>query len=127
MDISQQAKAFARLSAAEDGFPEKERARAVLEYIDKNVPQNRRAALLKKYAAALKAIIARKTAVITSAGELSPQTLEYLKEKISKRAGGRAIIKTEVDPSLAGGVRVKIGDDVFERSAKDFLERLAKD
>ena len=127
MDISQQAKAFVRLSAAEDGFPERERARAVLEYIDKYVPKNRRAALLKKYAAGLGALAARKTAVITSAGELSPQTLEYLKEKIEKRAGGRAMVKTAIDPSLAGGVRVKIGDDVFERSAKDFIERLAKD
>ena len=126
MDISEQAKTFLELSVDKNGFLDRARVKAVLEYIDANVPESARAALLKKYAARLRVLADRQTAVIASAGALSAETLVALSEKIAKRAGGKLRVKTVVDKSLVAGVRVKIGDDVFERSARDFFGEIAK-
>ena len=59
-----------------------------------------------------------------SSGELSRETLAELVEKLEKRAGGKLRVETKIDKSLLGGVRVKCGDDVFERSADAVLRRL---
>lgn len=47
-----------------------------------------------------------------------------VKKEISALFGGKAEITEKIDPSLLGGVRVKIGDEIFDASLRKQLQRL---
>lgn len=57
--------------------------------------------------------------VITSAFPLEGEALSSLLSSLKKRFGGKELRPTiEVDPSLIGGVRVQVGDEVLDSSVK---------
>lgn len=124
MDILTRAKTLVGLSLDSDGLVDAERVSAVCEYAQTQVPPAQRTKLLKTYLARLKPIVAARSAVVESSGELSPETLAELVKKLERRAGGKLRVETKIDKSLLGGVRVKCGDDVFERSASAVLRDL---
>jgi F-type H+-transporting ATPase subunit delta len=66
--------------------------------------------------------ITRATAV--SASALSPDELRALTERLEASAGGRVALDTEVDPSLLGGLVVRLGDRLIDGSVRSRLERL---
>ncbi|MBC7806155.1 MAG: F0F1 ATP synthase subunit delta [Akkermansiaceae bacterium] len=66
--------------------------------------------------------IARATAV--TAEPLHPSQLSALKVSLEKRTGKTIELSTEIDPSLLGGVLVRIGDTVMDGSVRGKLDRL---
>jgi F-type H+-transporting ATPase subunit delta len=57
--------------------------------------------------------------LITSAFPLEGDTLSGLLASLKKRFGGKELRPTiEVDPSLIGGVRVQVGDEVLDSTVK---------
>jgi F-type H+-transporting ATPase subunit delta len=60
----------------------------------------------------------------TSAIPLTPAEMNALKASLEKRTGKTIELRTEVDPSLIGGVMVRIGDNVLDGTVKSQLERL---
>ena len=57
--------------------------------------------------------------IITSAFPLEGDALSSLLTSLKKRFGGKELRPTiEVDPSLIGGVRVQVGDEVIDSSVK---------
>lgn len=66
--------------------------------------------------------IARATA--TSAIPLTPEQVAGLEKSLEARTGKNIELQTDVDPSLIGGVFVRIGDTVLDGSVKGNLERL---
>ncbi len=66
--------------------------------------------------------IARATAV--TAAPLLPVQVSALQVSLEKRTGKRIELSTEVDPSLLGGVLVRIGDTVLDDSVRGKLDRL---
>ncbi len=124
MDILTRAKTLVGLSFDSDGLVDAERVSAVCEYVQTQVRPAQRTRLLKAYLERLKPIVSARSAVVESSGELSPETLAGLVGKLERRTGGKLRVETKIDKSLLGGVRIKCGDDVFERSAAGVLRDL---
>lgn len=63
-------------------------------------------------------------AEVKTASELSPGQQEAIKQGLSSYTGKDVRLKVEVDPSLLGGIMVKIGDKVYDGSARRQLQTL---
>lgn len=61
---------------------------------------------------------------IVSATELSAALQEKTKETLEKITGKQIVLKTEIDPSIFGGIIAKVGDLVLDGSIKTQLEGL---
>ncbi len=68
------------------------------------------------YADLLDIVQGRLKATVTSAMALSDAELEKLKAKISGMVGKDVELTMEVDPSLIGGVRTRVGSTVYDGS-----------
>jgi F-type H+-transporting ATPase subunit delta len=63
-------------------------------------------------------------AVATSALELDARELAALRSRIEQMTGARVELETTVDPTILGGVQVRIGDTLYDGSVRGRLERL---
>lgn len=64
------------------------------------------------------------TALATSASPLGPAEVSALTERLQQMTGGRVRLDLEVDPSLLGGLVVRVGDRLIDGSVRGRLERL---
>ena len=60
----------------------------------------------------------------TAAAELTPAELEALTDRLEQFTGGRVELDVAVDPSLLGGLVVRVGDRLIDGSVRGRLERL---
>jgi F-type H+-transporting ATPase subunit delta len=63
-------------------------------------------------------------ATATSAAALSPDDVRAMTARLEQLSGGRVELVTSVDPSLLGGVVVRLGDRLIDGSVRGRLERL---
>ena len=63
-------------------------------------------------------------ATATSASPLSPDEVRALQGRLETMTGGRVELDTQVDPSLLGGLVVRVGDRMIDGSVRGRLERL---
>lgn len=63
-------------------------------------------------------------AYVTSAVELTEDERIRLREKLSAHTGSRVDISIEIDPSIIGGLVVRIGDTIMDGSIAGHLEKL---
>jgi F-type H+-transporting ATPase subunit delta len=63
-------------------------------------------------------------ASITSAAPLSQDELGLLRERLAAMTGGTVEVSVAVDPTLLGGVQVRLGDRLIDGSVRGRLERL---
>lgn len=63
-------------------------------------------------------------ATATSAVPLTAAQIDALDKALEARTGKQIELDTEVDPSLLGGILVRIGDTVLDGTVKGNLERL---
>ncbi len=63
-------------------------------------------------------------ATATSASPLSPDEVRALTERMEQYTGGRIELDVKVDPSLLGGLIVRVGDRLIDGSVRSRLERL---
>jgi F-type H+-transporting ATPase subunit delta len=63
-------------------------------------------------------------ATATSATELSPDEVRALTARLEESTGGRIALDVQVDPSLLGGLIVRVGDRLIDGSVRGRLERL---
>jgi len=64
------------------------------------------------------------TASVISAKTIAEEQLIEIKQVLEDKTDKKITLETELDPSLIGGVIVKMGDIVFDGSIKGRLERL---
>ena len=126
MNFASEAKMLVGLSLSADGLVSAERVKAVCEYVAENPEYSDKLKLLKAYLKYIKPLVKRRNAVIESSGEISKDSLNSLLARIEKAAGGRVEVHTKINKALLGGIRVKIGDDIYERSVSDELASLGK-
>jgi len=70
--------------------------------------------------------VALQTAVVSTPGSLSAQALQEISAKYTAIYGRSVTAEVKVDPSLIAGVRVRVGDDVYDASVSGRLQRLAE-
>jgi F-type H+-transporting ATPase subunit delta len=63
-------------------------------------------------------------AEISSAVELSAQEKESIRQSLAKQFGGELTFTFDVDPSLLGGLRVRVGDRLIDTSVASRLTAL---
>ena len=63
-------------------------------------------------------------ATATSASPLTKDEVRELTQRLEQYTGGRIELAVEVDPSLLGGLVVRVGDRLIDGSVRSRLERL---
>jgi F-type H+-transporting ATPase subunit delta len=63
-------------------------------------------------------------AIVTSAAPLTQDELRALTQRLEQQTGGRIALDVQVDPSLLGGLVVRVGDRLIDGSVRGRLERL---
>ena len=63
-------------------------------------------------------------AEVTSAIELTPTQLAQVTAQLEKLSGKKVVVTKKVDPALLGGVVAKVGDVVYDGSARTQLSTL---
>ena len=63
-------------------------------------------------------------AIITSAAPLTQDEVRAITQRLEQQTGGRIAIDVRVDPSLLGGLVVRVGDRLIDGSVRGRLERL---
>ncbi|GAB5480826.1 MAG: F0F1 ATP synthase subunit delta [Parasphingorhabdus sp.] len=66
------------------------------------------------------------TAEVTSAHPLDDAQVDALKAQLKKRVGSDVSVSTSVDPSILGGLVVKIGSQMIDNSIKTRLNTLSQ-
>jgi F-type H+-transporting ATPase subunit delta len=91
--------------------------------------ENRRLAKLPQIIAAFRALAARHrgetTAEVVSAHPLDAAQVDALKQQLRTRTGRDVTVDLSVDPSLLGGLVVKIGSQMIDSSIRTRLNSLA--
>jgi F-type H+-transporting ATPase subunit delta len=121
--VQQLARQFFKLSVV-DGALSTERVTGVLEYIEKHRPANT-VAVLKVYARLVAAEVARGQAVVEHAGSIGEATLAQIGAAMTRKYSRRVVPVAKPSPALLAGLRVRVGDDVYESSVASQLSQLA--
>jgi F-type H+-transporting ATPase subunit delta len=92
------------------------------------VANNRRLAVLPRIVAAFQALVADKRGIVTAhvstAHPLTAVQREQLRARLIEAGYGNVNIQEAVDPSLLGGLVVRIGARLYDTSLKSRLQRL---
>lgn len=64
------------------------------------------------------------TAEVTSARPLNDEQLQALSDSLRAKLGGKVTVDPQVDPSLIGGLVVRVGSRMIDASLKSKLQRL---
>ena len=128
MSAHKQTKQLARqlfkLSFA-DGRLSAERVSGVLAYIEKSKPSDP-LAVLRLYHRLVATEVAKGQAVVEHAGPISESTLKIISADLTRRYGRPVTATAKPNPGLIAGMRVRIGDDVYESSVAHQLSTLAE-
>lgn len=94
------------------------------------VAMNRRLFALGHMIDAYLALLARSrgevTVQVTSAGKLTQKHLDAIAEALKMAEGGEIAIDARVDPSLLGGLIVKVGSKMIDSSLSTKLQKLER-
>jgi F-type H+-transporting ATPase subunit delta len=118
------AKQLVQLSLDEKGAVSAERVAGVLEYLEKNPPA-RPQAVLQAYHKLIATEIAKGEARVEHAGPVAQTALSAIAAALGKRYGRAIVATTTPNPKLLAGLRVRVGDDVYESSVAGQLAALA--
>jgi F-type H+-transporting ATPase subunit delta len=80
--------------------------------------------ILQNYKRLLRLEIEKRHAKIESASELSAHTSSNIVAKLKRKYGDDVTTEFVVDPTLLGGMRVRVGSDVWDGTVRNRLERL---
>ena len=72
----------------------------------------------------LRAELAKKQVTVESAVELNETTSNKVKKSLKSRYGKDLNFDFQVTPELLGGMRIRVGNDLYDGSVKARLERL---
>jgi F-type H+-transporting ATPase subunit delta len=81
-------------------------------------------AALKELTRLVRLEVASRHAVVETASPLSPETAEALRGDLLGRYGADLTSEFRVDPALIGGMRVRVGSDLWDGSVAGHLDRL---
>ena len=80
--------------------------------------------VLKNYRRLLRIEVEKRRARIETASEVDRETSSRLVANLKKKYGGDLTTEFVVNPQLLGGMRIRVGSDVWDGSVRNRLERL---
>ena len=107
-----------------DGVVSAERVSGVLAYIEKHRPANP-VMVLKAYARYLAAELAKGEAVVEHAGAINAATLAAIAATMTTKYGRPVTAAARPNAALLAGLRVHVGDDIYESSVAGQLAALS--
>ena len=107
-----------------DGAVSPERVGGVLEYVEKNPPHNA-ILVLKAYHRLVATEVAKSQPVVEHAGAVTDGMLAAIAAAMSKKYGRTVTATAKPNPALLAGIRVHVGDDIYESSVAGQLAALA--
>lgn len=121
--IQQFARQLLQLSLV-DGRLSAERVAGVLQYLEKHPPA-KPLAVLQAYRRLVAAEFAQGRAVVEHAGPLADGLLALIEGAMSQRYRRPVAAVARPRPDLLAGLRVRVGDDVYESSVANQLAALS--
>ena len=86
-----------------------------------------RLAILEYYRRLLRLELEKRHAKIESALALSPDVSAQIVERLKRKYGNDLTADFAVNPKLLGGLRIRVGSDVWDGSIRNRLERLQQE
>ena len=80
--------------------------------------------VLENYRRLLRLEVEKRRVRIESASELSPEAGGQIVENLKRRYGQDLVGEFSVNPELLGGMRIRVGSDVWDGTVRNRLERL---
>lgn len=108
----------------EGGVLSAEKVTGVLAYLEKHPPAHP-LAVLRAYLRLVKVEVAKGLAVVEHAGPIADSLVKAIESGMTQRYGRPVRTVTKPTPSLLAGVRVRVGDDVYESSVANQLSNLS--
>lgn len=106
-----------------DGKLDESRVRQVVQKISESKPRGY-IAILDAFVAQVRAEVESKRAIVESATPLETDLQNNLAAGLSRKYGRELALEYQVKPELLGGIRVKVGSDVWDGTVKARLEAL---
>ena len=121
-DIRRLSRNLVRASFVE-GALDRERVSGFVASIIKNKPRNY-LQLLENYQRLLRLEVDKRRALIESATALDEAAGQRIVADLKSKYGSGLTAEFSVNPALLGGVRIRVGSDVWDSSVRNRLERL---
>jgi F-type H+-transporting ATPase subunit delta len=83
--------------------------------------------VLKNYRRLLRIEVEKRRARIETAGEVDRETSSSLVANLKKKYGNDLTTEFVVNPQLLGGMRIRVGSDVWDGTVRNRLERLQQE
>jgi F-type H+-transporting ATPase subunit delta len=80
--------------------------------------------VLEAYQRLLRLEVEKRTATIETATELSADASQQIVENLKRKYGSDLAARFAVNPQLLGGMRIRVGSDVWDSSVRNRLHRL---
>ena len=106
-----------------DGQLDSGRVTSLVKSLTDKKPRNYLNAL-GEYQRLLRLEVEKRTATIESASELSPEVARITVDSLKSKYGPDLATKFVVNPDLLGGMRIRVGSDVWDSSVRNRLQRL---
>jgi F-type H+-transporting ATPase subunit delta len=121
-EVRQTAREMLR-SSFTDGQLDRGRVAAVVDSVLTRKPRNH-LKILEYYKRLLRLETEKRHAQIETATGLEPQVASQISLNLSRRYGTDLTTEFVVNPELLGGMRIRVGSDVWDSSVRNRLERL---
>ena len=108
-----------------NGLPEESRVRTAVAQVIARKPRGY-LGILSHFQRLVKLDVARRTALVESAVPLAPAFAESVRANLERKHGAGLDLTFTANAALVGGLRIKVGSDVYDGSVKTRLESLAE-
>ena len=106
-----------------DGRLESSRIASVIKSLIEKKPRNY-IKVLEAYQRLVRLEVEKRTATIETATELDPDAGAAIIANLKRKYGSELEAKFVVTPALLGGMRIRVGSDVWDSSVRNRLHRL---
>ena len=106
-----------------DGQLDRGKISSIIESVTARKPRNY-IDVLKNYRRLLRLEVEKRRARIETASEMDPATQSEVVSNLKKKYGSDLTPEFVVNPELLGGMRIRVGSDVWDGSVRNRLERL---
>ncbi len=107
-----------------DGRLDEGKLRAAVNGLVKSKPRDY-AGILASLQRLTRLDLERRMVTVESAVELDEATRQRVVAGLAKQYGAGLVAQYQINPSLIGGLRIRVGNDVFDGSVQGRLTRLA--